>query len=1450
MCNMDKCNQNEYNKETTDSKRIQSSKNTKVFQSILDIHNRNTHSLKTALVALKNKYSMTHTTVKFLADVVIGHYIVFPTQSTVLGVTKNDFIRRTTQLASTKHYRVKFERIQNLRIAIVLENSFKPESVFSYFFTNVTNYLSSFSDTYTLIGDRTADAVWIIIDVASTLLELRDGWFSMIKIINLLTTMLSVTHRCKRLFKPQTLEGPALLASLCLPKDLMNMIKDFSSLTGKRIFDSNIFMDIVLKFLSIIRRFLLYLAKVFEGTFAEQSILHLLIAVAKFSGFVSHYNLIKEVIEQYSRFMANSAVLFDPRFRTQVLNTYEKCKANESFMEMASTTTDRHFTTTWNNYKSQLVVSITAFESSKRTEPVCLVLQGEAGSGKSVLMNNLVDTLRMKGHSVYVHTVPTSEDAKDFYDDYNNQDVFVMDDVGAQGKSQWRTIVNFVSPVKVPLPCATASLKNTKFFNSKIIICTTNHFMDLRGFTSADCIAEPEALFRRAHVFKVARASSANETFAQSIEYYKFDHKVTKTWVQRLLYHNANNMPLDIVSETVRDSVSFIWDILAHIVKTNRADEQKCVLTEADVVNLPDIQFSPESISSLFETTSHKMWAATIAAVSTFRTVKESYSMISSIFGAFVSYWTEKILAMITEWADEFLSCFCIEKAANIIVPGVALVILYGLYQYFSGTKVVEQDPVTDALHKAAAKMRDFSSESLEQPTCTAKIEAVREHHTRICVFKNKEGVVNDTCCGLVTGKHIILPLHVEFNRIDIYKTLAHYDAGHKEREDVDISLVYTNPRCDMAIYKMNLVFAYRTYDVHRLFPTFSNPRFYYVNPHGLHRLTLGATLKEAKYEVTYSTYRTQITLTEDKWETPFSAPSLCGSLVLDCQGNLQGFHVAGDGSVGIAARPGSDSIRVMKETLNEKTCFIGDPDSKIHPNISGFRIRYEKDAITAKHVSGKTSLTPTIFHESNNPILKDLKNAVLKDKNELTPVPRTSIREKHPPVFNAFGTPQTTMQTLSKKSFKHQGFLSDEELEYAAQCIDSLLCDFDDLDLQEAVFGNEDIRPIAKDTANGYGYLPDKKDYFDYENKVILPTMHEKLKELDSMAKGEEPLDPRAILTVESFKDELRTEDKLTAPRTFRIMPLAHIVWSKRIFGNLLAHLAKHRLTSGVGIGINPYLDFDYIAKAVKVCDVTGDIDFSKWDGSIMRRLMDKIGETLAKRYKGSYTYMPQFLVHTAAESVVLVGDELWATTHGLPSGCWFTLMMNCFINKALSAITIYRNKKEPTVRDFQQIVDYVVGDDKLIGASGELATVFNLRTIAEVANSLGMTCTNGDKTPISHVHQPFEKLTFTKRHFHFHPVLKKYVGVLDVETMFGTLQYYDMHSDGNMALEGKMRAVQMEAYLHSEALFRAFTEVFTKTCPMIALFTDRNVQAIMEEGRYEIVANGMRKFDFTKLY
>lgn len=260
-----------------------------------------------------------------------------------------------------------------------------------------------------------------------------------------------------------------------------------------------------------------------------------------------------------------------------------------------------------------------------------------------------------------------------------------------------------------------------------------------------------------------------------------------------------------------------------------------------------------------------------------------------------------------------------------------------------------------------------------------------------------------------------------------------------------------------------------------------------------------------------------------------------------------------------------------------------------------------------------------------------------------------------------------------------------------------------------------------------------------------------------------------------------------------------------------------------------------------------TGDADFGKWDGTILAIFIYTILDVMKEFYRGKHGKIIDWLACTIANSFVLVNDEVWATTHGLPSGTWLTLLLNCLINKCLTALVIYRYKPSPHVDDVREVTDFVTGDDKVFGADEEMSKYFNLLNIKEVTESLGMDCTNGDKTKIDKPSQPFDKLTYVKRHFRKHPILKRYVGCLSLDTIMNTLQWVDSSTDDtHEAMMGKMRSMQVEAYLHSKALFSALTTLFENKYPFDAFFNENKVLKILtdNDGYEQIITMQNKNF------
>jgi len=1396
------------------------------------------------------------------------YYVCFVDGHYLERVDKNTFSQRLRVNAQMDTKRVRVVERYGSKICFINHKHWEAETIGSMFgfvrgaISGAFDQLSYMRQCLSTV--QTTDFKLFLIDLLAIMVELRDGYLTPMKFCSVLLSLYTSYHRFNKMFVAQTLGMSDVFVGLTmmgLPSAVIDGLKSFATITGKRVFDAEIISQALSHLVTAIRGIIRYMREPVDGLILlPESIATMLDSFITYvGGSFINYGLMREVVQVYTAYVRNPQQLFDPVYRESIVTLNERCINAPGFLEYATNVNNKYFNTTWVTFRDTLLKSTHAFDESRRDEPICFVFQGPAGSGKSTTMNLVVDLLRRAGRSVYCHTVPSTEDAKDFYDDYENQEVFVMDDVGQQGKSQWRSIINFVSPVKYPLACATASKKNTKFFNSKIILCTTNHLDDLNGFTSTDCITEPEALMRRIHLIKVNKNMAPG--FSQNLTYWKFDHLGTKHWENTLLYHNADaSMPVVCDTEGhpdgLRKSLAWVWSLMVHI--------EKCEVANRNRTQLPDTFFDEILSNQFYDAESWMDYHFDGSGLIGFKNIiAEWYELVSNCVTTFI------------EWAFKTLTLAVANFSANAPTLVVRLPNIFGLdgeieislhcilfcvaiicgVAYFcfgkSEDDVVARtfvDSVKEAKKRATevynynqvapdavfvrygAKYDNFEAQSNERTTNVRKFlkTLVVKHDTH---DRSEDEV---TQC-VVSGKYVLLPAHLIADRLfcDVYHTIEHYFNKHKELENVRLRLVKMFPASDMAVYEFDGVIPlYKK--CWNLFAAVNNnnPRMFLANSIDCFPVIYGSSIYPNKECVSYSKYTAQGVKSfahgiDTGIITPLSGAGMCGTVLLSADNGIVGYHVAGNGQNGFCVVPPSmvaEEIRTIMLSGQEVNYEL---DSAVKPNFSGVRVRYE-DKVEVTHVGDKTTLVKSVFHVDHNSDFKSFIDKLERDPRDYTTVPVEAIDAKGPPLYNCKGSPVKLLKEISQKTFKHQGFITSDEEVYIKACVKSMLCPFTDITDEECAFGGAITNPLNKDSSNGYGCLKGKESYFDFSEKIIKPEARDLFTQFKNAATKQD-YDYSLFMCRETFKDELRGSTKRETPRTFRVMPLGHIWWTKKIFAQLMPHFKKNMHKFGCGVGMNPYVDFDIMARKLQACTVLGDIDFKQWDGSVMSHVMLLIGECMESFYEGSNVDVLRYVIKTMTTSFVLVSDEIWSTTHGLPSGTWLTLLMNCLINKVLTALTIYRNKQNATVNDFYSVVDYVMGDDKVFGSPKEMAKVFNLTTINAVAVSLGMTCTNGDKTPITKETQPFDKLSFIKRHFRQHPVLKGYVGVLSLDTILNTLQWVDETKDIEETMYGKMRSVQVEAYIHSPALFTQLTQVMSEQYPFAPLFRPEQVIKIL---------------------
>lgn len=1269
----------------------------------------------------------------------------------------------------------------------------------------------------------------MLVDILSLVFTIRDQYISPSKFISVILSIYTLFRRYIKLFTPQTLGMNELfmgLSVLGLPQGVINSIKEFNLVTGKRLTDINVIMDLLSKMFDILDKVL----TVMSDALPPNSVFSVIRkTLSSLFSVILCYQLIREVVAVNLKYATNPQIMFDYSFRVSSLSLYEKCSSNSSFREYIANNNNKFFIQAWSSFEFNLIKYAKTFDVSSRKEPLCIILEGPAGSGKSQLMNNLVNLLRKTDHSIYVHTVPSVDASKDFYDDYLNQEVFVMDDVGQQGPSQWRTIINFVSPVKYPLDCAKAENKNTKFFNADLLLCTTNKFTTMASFTKSDCISEPKALFRRAHVFNIEHIEGAE--WKQRVTYKKYDHIDSMAWRNEFIYENVHlkDKIKPTCEGTSLECLHYCYQLLRNLQETVNNEVEKCVISEKDldgIISSVDY-FSPQSILSFM--------------------VEEGWRNIEN-GRVYMTEWIEYLMSLVCSFVTtsmESITLFVSDElnfesltGNKVLVAAISAGIGYFLYNVLSGGQDNEDISLTP--------LQDFSKWKKLEKTFKTRYSEVHPRYivpqagisypykqfSKYIVVKSDDGIT--ITHGIVSGENLLLPAHIDNERIviDVYASWDHYAAGHKELEEVVCIRKKVYYSCDMAVFKfidLSIPLYKKCKYLFNNVVTHS-PELFLINVGFEIPLIAGQNTFLNTQHISYTTVKSSriVHQPETGYLTPIlTGVGLCGTMLVNKEQGIIGMHVAGSVDDGFCVIPSAVIAEDIRKLMHEGRESRFEIDDAIKKDFSGVRLRYEAGDIQKKFPIKETSFVPTLLHRDVAPEVDKLISEI---NFEGLALGKELVGIKQPPNFVSEGTAIKTLSSVATKSFKHTGHITDAERDFVSKSLALFFTDFDDLTDFDTTFGNGKIQPLNKDSSNGYKCLPNKSDYVDYEHKEHYPIFDELLKTFRNKCINN-ALEVDDILNVETFKDELRTSNKVNTPRTFRVMPLPHIWWTKKIFGNLMVHFMEHMHDFGICVGFNPFVDMDILVRKLKTCDVTGDADFKQWDGSLSNDLMLLVRDVSLQFYKGKHRAVLSQLFVTMARSPVLIFDSLFLANHGLPSGNWLTLLLNCLINKALTALTIFRNKPNPEVLDVMNIVDYVMGDDKIFGTSGTMSKYYNLFTVKETAESMGMICTNGDKTPITTKSLPLERLSFLKRKFNYHPQLCMYVGALSIDTIMNTIQWYDSSKNYDESVEGKIRSMQVESYLHSEILFEKFSAGVAKIHPYFCMFTKAQVIGILKD-------------------
>lgn len=271
-------------------------------------------------------------------------------------------------------------------------------------------------------------------------------------------------------------------------------------------------------------------------------------------------------------------------------------------------------------------------------------------------------------------------------------------------------------------------------------------------------------------------------------------------------------------------------------------------------------------------------------------------------------------------------------------------------------------------------------------------------------------------------------------------------------------------------------------------------------------------------------------------------------------------------------------------------------------------------------------------------------------------------------------------------------------------------------------------------------------------------------------------------------LKDEPRAVEKVRVGKTrvFFASPFAYLILQRMFLSPLYSLMIEFSEDFYTSIGIDMHRQSDHFFH--RLVDFSSKIlegDYEGYD----QRMPFEIGHganTIELRLLGALGYDEMQLKITAgilSDGLYPFMDfigEMFCVPGLQPSGKYGTAEDNSIRNLLImvySYLTLGRKDF------FEQVLPCTYGDDVLAAVKPEVSDVFNNVTLSQViAEHTDMRFTSSSKDDIVDPFVPVSDMSFLKRTFRRHKVLQRYVGCLDLDSVYKSLQWVSPSSAVNI--------------------------------------------------------------------
>lgn len=1147
----------------------------------------------------------------------------------------------------------------------------------------------------------------------------------------------------KKFFKPESFEKlmAATILTHMLPEPLKKIFTELPKFSSFKILDDATWIFDVFGFiLSLPRRLFevccpnLELVRPLIDTLERMEELFPFSQSHKF-----HYKANNFITEYHKK----NSLLSSVEFRERLLNFSKEYNKHYCKLELVSRVPA--YLLNQKKLFSQIIKQALYVENRTRPEPVIIIFGGPPKTGKTVMSNRIQESFAAGGSSVYVHS-PPSEGQKNFHDRYEGEDIYVIDDIGQKGVSQYSDLINFGSSTAYPLDCAEVDKKGMKFFISRLFLASTNNFKDI--VTTPTCgITEKAALFRRVIYFNFENVSFDDGEYSGLLSVEKYDTK-RKIWY-RTDYFEAYDGNFEMLS------------IADYIIKEVKAKEDMFNQQKGGIQKFPKLIAESLNVKDMTKTgisESKKLFNYITSFMPSIEDIEECISKCTYKSAIVISLLGMAFLGIVAtfckNWKEEF------PKETKLAQK-----------HYTSGrtpvNKILSFVPeMYDDVFKTTPDFGNFSS-------------LIRlERNTRFAEFLfERKGIQHKTMStSVISGRYLFTVAHAMNLPKDSEVFVTVYNSPINVcYQSLKCIVEYTDMVDDICILRLpdNLP---KYFGKLKFAKDGTNTNAILVTPGGAIRMR-NVTKFDMSHEYYNESTDAQGHLCENDFGYDFHGAGMCGSLLVTEEGTLLGVHVAGSSTLD-SDNYGASKIfkkkthNVIEQYLNKDTKF----SVELHKNSGD-----NEGSINKVFASAFTS-TPDKSH---------LVRSLISD---IYPHERKPANLKVP------------LSELTKKSWTIGKDVNIKALKFAKQYVSTIMPIGSKLDDSENINGNDVLNGIDKKTSCGYDFPGSKDNYIDFEKGTFKEDFSNKISKLEKeIIDGTYKWDS---YYTEMKKDELRNVEKVDNPRAFKACQLPVTVLMRKYFGKTIGNTMLKKFSNGIMVGINPLSD-DWQRLSTMLHSVGKNVldgDYGAWDGSMLVQFQQELNEVIMSKQNGLNNddkTIAEVMLGLVSYAPTISSNRVYIATHSLPSGCGLTAWYNSMINKMYSAYIYYilmtREERKPEISHYiRNIYQAVYGDDMLASVSDEMKDIFNGPAYAQVCNEMGLKFTPADKGDWTYTTRSLSECSFLKRDFKFHYKLNKLVAPLENKTMKSTLNYVSDSFRNHELTLTKMYNHQREAFLH----------------------------------------------------